>query len=158
MICDPEINKICSYVLTNQKYSQNQSLFNTGTQMHFTAVAPYTVIILFVIHPTVITILLRFYCTQFSSILWPLMCFLFSDINECQSGNGGCNHHCINTAGSFYCKCDPGFEFTGSNRKKCRGKILEEKITCDKWSVKECCDLRGTCQPNFKSTACFLFL
>lgn len=56
VICDPEMNKICSYVLTNQKYSQNQSLFNTGTQMHFTAVAPYTVIILFVIHPTVITI------------------------------------------------------------------------------------------------------
>lgn len=56
MICDPEMNKICSYVLTNQKYSQNQSLFNIGTQMHFTAVAPYTVIILFVIHPTVITI------------------------------------------------------------------------------------------------------
>ena len=33
-----------------------------------------------------------------------------------------------------------------------------KKKTCDKWSVKECCVLRGTCQPNFKSTACFLFL
>lgn len=50
--------------------------------------------------------------------------FLFSDINECSNGNGGCNHDCINTAGSFHCRCYPGFEFKTSDKKICQGRIL----------------------------------
>ncbi|XP_058832942.1 uncharacterized protein LOC131690887 [Topomyia yanbarensis] len=32
------------------------------------------------------------------------------DTNECNSGNGGCQHHCINSDGSFYCSCKYGFK------------------------------------------------
>uniref|UniRef100_A0A673LGE8 EGF-like domain-containing protein n=1 Tax=Sinocyclocheilus rhinocerous TaxID=307959 RepID=A0A673LGE8_9TELE len=27
----------------------------------------------------------------------------------CQVHNGGCQHRCVNTRGSFYCECNPGF-------------------------------------------------
>ncbi|XP_065087472.1 uncharacterized protein LOC135709178 [Ochlerotatus camptorhynchus] len=32
------------------------------------------------------------------------------DTNECSQGNGGCQHHCINSDGSFYCSCKYGFK------------------------------------------------
>ena len=34
----------------------------------------------------------------------------FSDIDECTSNNTGCDHSCVNTVGSYYCKCINGFE------------------------------------------------
>ena len=48
---------------------------------------------------------------------------LLTDIDECANNHGGCNHECINTAGSFHCQCFPGFEFETSQKKNCRGKI-----------------------------------
>ena len=38
------------------------------------------------------------------------VCFLhmYVDIDECASNNGGCQHTCNNTAGSFYCTCRDG--------------------------------------------------
>ena len=32
-----------------------------------------------------------------------------TDINECQTGNGGCAHVCSNEVGGFTCACRPGF-------------------------------------------------
>lgn len=32
--------------------------------------------------------------------------FIFSDINECLRSNYICDDQCINTNGSFYCKCN----------------------------------------------------
>lgn len=31
--------------------------------------------------------------------------FLNVDINECETNMGGCNDSCIDTDGSFFCKC-----------------------------------------------------
>ena len=31
------------------------------------------------------------------------------DINECNSTNGGCEHSCTNTIGSYICSCDRGY-------------------------------------------------
>ncbi|XP_047229438.1 bone morphogenetic protein 1-like isoform X3 [Girardinichthys multiradiatus] len=33
----------------------------------------------------------------------------FSDIDECSKGNGGCQHECLNTFGSYRCQCRSGF-------------------------------------------------
>ena len=35
-----------------------------------------------------------------------------SDINECQTDNGGCTHECNNTDGSYNCLCWNGYELT----------------------------------------------
>ena len=32
--------------------------------------------------------------------------FILTDINECATGNGGCEVYCTDTAGSFTCSCD----------------------------------------------------
>ena len=31
------------------------------------------------------------------------------DIDECKMSNGGCEHHCTNNNGSFFCTCNAGF-------------------------------------------------
>ena len=45
------------------------------------------------------------------------------DIDECLSGNGGCNDTCENTYGSFSCNCHTGFIY--SEDETCEGKSLQ---------------------------------
>ena len=45
----------------------------------------------------------------------------FTDVNECQVKNGGCEHLCVNTAGSFYCTCKAGYTIDFDNTT-CYGK------------------------------------
>ena len=45
-----------------------------------------------------------------------------SDINECAVNNGGCQHSCVNTDGSFSCECLPGYSLV--NNTNCSGKIF----------------------------------
>ena len=42
------------------------------------------------------------------------------DINECDIDDGGCDHNCINTQGSYQCQCRDGFYFAG-NETTCTG-------------------------------------
>ena len=42
------------------------------------------------------------------------------DVDECATDNGGCEHLCTNTNGSFYCTCNPGFQLR--NGVFCSGK------------------------------------
>ena len=35
--------------------------------------------------------------------------FTCSDINECNTNNGGCDQECINQVGSYYCQCNTGY-------------------------------------------------
>ena len=44
--------------------------------------------------------------------------FINIDINECESNNGGCSHSCVNTAGSYVCMCNPGYQL-GADAKQC---------------------------------------
>ena len=44
------------------------------------------------------------------------------DVNECETLNGGCDHQCNNTAGSFICTCRKGF-FLDGNGTACIGKF-----------------------------------
>jgi hypothetical protein len=69
-----------------------------------------------------------------------------SDINECASNNGGCDHNatCMNTAGSFTCTCNPGYSGPGT--------------TCTQ--INPCltsnggCDANATCTNNSGFAAC----
>jgi len=53
-----------------------------------------------------------------------------TDINECAVVNGGCQHDCFNTPGSFTCNCPPGYQLTADGRH-CQGKTL---LTSLLWS------------------------
>jgi hypothetical protein len=33
-----------------------------------------------------------------------------ADIDECAENNGGCDHRCVNTPGSFLCSCEAGYK------------------------------------------------
>ena len=33
-----------------------------------------------------------------------------SDIDECADSNGGCQHNCTNTIGSYHCSCAAGHD------------------------------------------------
>ena len=46
-----------------------------------------------------------------------------SDINECNYSNGGCEHICNNTVGSYYCTCNSGYTLN-KNGRNCTGIIL----------------------------------
>uniref|UniRef100_A0A4W5RWH2 Multiple EGF-like-domains 6b n=1 Tax=Hucho hucho TaxID=62062 RepID=A0A4W5RWH2_9TELE len=37
------------------------------------------------------------------------LCLMYCNIDECQVYNGGCQHRCVNTRGSYHCECNPGF-------------------------------------------------
>ena len=56
-----------------------------------------------------------------------LLIFVFTDINECQKKNGGCQQTCINIAGSYKCACRYGFVIN-EDSKTCTGKL--EVLKC----------------------------
>lgn len=51
--------------------------------------------------------------------------FYFSplDIDECQENNGGCDHFCRNTVGSFECSCQKGHKLL-TDERTCQGQWL----------------------------------
>lgn len=54
--------------------------------------------------------LLYMVCEGFNECL-----FIILDINECDKSNGGCDHKCNNTDGSFNCYCNNGFVLDSDN-------------------------------------------
>ena len=55
---------------------------------------------------------------------------LYLDINECEMLNGGCQHQCKNTNGSYLCQCNNGF-FLNGNGMSCSGKFENESFVVD---------------------------
>ncbi len=49
---------------------------------------------------------------------------LLADIDECTAGTDECgdNSDCINTLGSYMCRCNTGFKL-GSSNFECEGKV-----------------------------------
>ena len=39
-----------------------------------------------------------------------LLVMITSDVNECVKNNGGCDHTCTNTLGSYQCSCHNGYK------------------------------------------------
>ena len=44
----------------------------------------------------------------------------YSDINECDTSNGGCDHNCSNSIGSYKCSCDAGYKLA-DDEHSCEG-------------------------------------
>ena len=49
------------------------------------------------------------------------------DVDECLPDNGGCQHDCVNTPGSFHCGCRDGYAFTNGSLTHC-----EDINECDR--------------------------
>ncbi|XP_078703823.1 uncharacterized protein LOC144928916 isoform X2 [Branchiostoma floridae x Branchiostoma belcheri] len=66
-----------------------------------------------------------------------------TDIDECSNNDGGCDHTCENTPGSYTCSCHPGYQLSG----------LQQCVDFD-----ECfsspCQNGGTCQNLFDEYRC----
>lgn len=58
--------------------------------------------------------------TSRPSLLAPLR-FAPTDINECLVNNGGCDHFCRNTVGSFECGCRKGYKLL-TDERTCQGE------------------------------------
>ena len=46
-----------------------------------------------------------------------------TDIDECAVNNGGCEAICVNTVGSFQCKCHEG-QTLESNKRNCSSEFM----------------------------------
>ncbi|KAI8498200.1 hypothetical protein Bbelb_241440 [Branchiostoma belcheri] len=108
-------------------------------------------------------------------VMWTVLLLLVvnTDVDECHGNNGGCNHNCVNTDGSYRCECWRGYELSGSrtcveinecesypclNGGTCRD--LNDTYRCDcvqGWTgrncqtdVNECATYggQGPCDPN----------
>ena len=47
----------------------------------------------------------------------------YADVNECIDNNAGCDHTCVNIPGSYYCKCNSGYELH-MDKHNCTGDCL----------------------------------
>ena len=54
-----------------------------------------------------------------------------ADSNECNTANGGCEHSCTNTIGSYTCSCNTGYQLD-ENGLNCSGKSL---FTCTQYKI-----------------------
>jgi len=68
------------------------------------------------------------------------------DINECNTGNGGCEDGCVNTDGSYYCWCRSGLRM-GLNNMEC-----EDVNECSDTSI--CNAFGGSCVNTFGGYYC----
>ena len=50
-------------------------------------------------------------------------CIIIIDINECLVNNGTCFHNCVNTEGSYNCKCVDGYVLQ-PNKRDCEGTYV----------------------------------
>lgn len=53
---------------------------------------------------------------------------LFSDMDECAVNNGGCQHECKNTPGSYECTCNNGFTLH-ENKHDCKEGGCKHEIS-----------------------------
>uniref|UniRef100_A0A3B3QDA5 Metalloendopeptidase n=1 Tax=Paramormyrops kingsleyae TaxID=1676925 RepID=A0A3B3QDA5_9TELE len=53
--------------------------------------------------------------------------YFLSDKDECAKDNGGCQHECVNTVGSYACQCRNGFVLH-ENKHDCKEAECEHKI------------------------------
>ncbi|CAH3144217.1 unnamed protein product [Porites evermanni] len=65
---------------------------------------------------------------------------VIQDIDECnQEFKGNCSHRCVNSPGSYYCKCPNGFQMSQDNKTcKCPKGSQESKNRTVCLNIDEC--------------------
>ena len=55
---------------------------------------------------------------HFNNLQYSISCSTCVDVNECAYDNGGCQHQCINSGGSYRCECNSGY-YLQADKKSC---------------------------------------
>jgi len=50
---------------------------------------------------------------ELRGVLW------FSDVDECEENNAGCDHICDNVGGSYRCNCYAGYQLNTDDQRTC---------------------------------------
>ncbi|XP_078693848.1 uncharacterized protein LOC144923323 isoform X2 [Branchiostoma floridae x Branchiostoma belcheri] len=72
-----------------------------------------------------------------------------TDVNECSSGNGGCDHTCVNTQGSYHCTCRTGYLLSGTHTCIDLDECSHNNGGCQHTCVNTPGGHRCTCRPGF---------
>ena len=81
----------------------------------------------------------------------------FTDINECGTGNGGCEQMCNNTVGSYLCTCRAGYQRNLTSPYGCIGKLsISPYGNCDDTALNHKNPLYSTVA-ILESTVIFVF-
>ena len=59
------------------------------------------------------------------------------DVDECALGLDGCGQTCINTPGTFTCRCESGYSM-GNDGRSCNGEFLVLIHACNMDNVHVC--------------------
>ena len=79
--------------------------------------------------------------------------FYLTDVNECETDNGGCAHMCSNTVGSFTCSCNAGYALNADG-SSCDGRshihtqqpYTEKSLCLTSPDIDECDTNNGGCE------------
>ncbi|VDD83908.1 unnamed protein product [Mesocestoides corti] len=74
------------------------------------------------------------------------------DIDECLTGIHGCQYYCVNTFGSYECRCPPGMTLNLQDNRTCLGQTCDPPCIPDQGE----CVLGGVCEcrSGFQGPSC----
>lgn len=83
---------------------------------------------------------------------------MFTDVDECATSNGGCNHTCTNSEGSYECSCNAGFVLRADGRN-CQDDDECRRSPCSHGCINVHGGFRCECPPGYtlgvNRTTCF---
>lgn len=75
-----------------------------------------------------------------------------TDINECNTSNGDCDHFCVNEIGSFHCYCESGY-LLATDGFGCNGQYTIVSFTSFFFlDIDECLNNFDSCDQNCTNT------
>ena len=94
-------------------------------------------------------------CTKITTSFYYHLFFQLPDINECDTDNGGCDHNCTDSIGSYDCSCDIGYILATDNHG-CNGKSINIVIRSPNQSlftdINECNEGTDICEQVCNNT------